>query len=305
MAPKKKASLAEKGKGVGSSGHAPNPDVVQDPAPAEVPARPRRRNREQIQRDEQLAWDPSCKGRGVKAERFIIRDSFSPDNEVIQSVVRQGLLFWFERNPGFNIELVEEFYKHMVVPEAGTELHPEARITSRIGKVPVIITPGIIAARMLYAPPTGETNYPVLNKAFDKDIVFENMYLEKRNAMIPHRPGKFGPSFRFVNQLVCYNLDPRATENKPSETTGNMLMAFLEEETACDWARYIFVKIVEFRDAATNTRLPFPVLISVICRAEEGLASKYFKNNEAHPGDIDSSILQKSAAHSKGKRGHC
>ncbi|KAG5563917.1 hypothetical protein RHGRI_000186 [Rhododendron griersonianum] len=119
----------------------------------------------------------------------------------------------------------------MIVPEAGTELHPEARITSRIGKVPVIVTPGIIAARMLYAPPTGETNYPVPNDAFDKDIVFENMYLEKRNAMIPHRPGKFGPSFRFVNQLVCYNLDPRATENKPSETTGNMLMEFLEEET--------------------------------------------------------------------------
>ncbi|KAG5516000.1 hypothetical protein RHGRI_036892 [Rhododendron griersonianum] len=146
---------------------------------------------------------------------------------------------------------------------------------------------------MLYAPPTGETNYPVLNTAFDKDIVFENMYLEKRNAMIPHRPGKFSPSFRFVNQLVCYNLDPRATENKPSETTGNILMAFLEEETACDWARYIFVKIVEFRDASTNTRMPFPVLISSICRAEEGLASKYFKNDEAHPGDIDSSILQK------------
>ncbi|KAG5554528.1 hypothetical protein RHGRI_012171 [Rhododendron griersonianum] len=195
----------------------------------------------------------------------------------------------------------------MVVPEAGTgtELHPEARIPSRIGRIPVIVTPGIIAARMFYASPTGETNYPALNETFDRDVVFENMYLEKRNAMIPHRPGKFRLSFRFVNQLVCYNLDSRATENKPSETTGNMLTAFLEEETVCDWARYIFIKIVEFRDASTNTRLPFPVLISTICRAEEGLAFKYFKNDEPHPGDIDSSILQKSAAHSKGRRGHC
>ncbi|KAG5561559.1 hypothetical protein RHGRI_004564 [Rhododendron griersonianum] len=161
----------------------------------------------------------------------------------------------------------------MVVPEAGTELYPEARITSRIGRIPVIVTPGIIGARLFYAPPTGETNYLVLNERFDKD------------------------------QLVCYNLDPRATENKPSETTGNMLTAFLEEETVCDWARYIFIKIVEFEDASTNTRLPFPILISSICKAEEGLASKYFKNDEAHPGDIDSSILQKSAAHSKGRRG--
>ncbi|KAG5525589.1 hypothetical protein RHGRI_032030 [Rhododendron griersonianum] len=96
---------------------------------------------------------------------------------------------------------------------------------------------------MLYAPPTGETNYPILNEAFDRDIVFENMYLEKRNAMIPHRPGKFRPSFRFVNQLVCYNLDPRAIENKPSETTGNMLMAFLEEETAYSSPEYFSIKL--------------------------------------------------------------
>ncbi|KAG5527973.1 hypothetical protein RHGRI_028787 [Rhododendron griersonianum] len=151
---------------------------------------------------------------------------------------------WLDHRHLFSVSSggsVEEFYKHMIVPEAGIELHPEARITSRIGRIPVIVTP------------------------------------EKRNAMIPPRPGKFRPSFRFVNQLVCYNLDPRATDNKPSETTGNMLMAFLEEETACDWARYIFVKIVELRDASTNTRLPFPVLISAICRAVEGLASKYFK----------------------------
>lgn len=62
-------------------------------------------------------------------------------------------------------------------------------------------------------------------------------------------------------------------------------------DTVCDWAQYIFIKIVEFRDAATNTRMPFSCLISSICRATEGLAAKYFKNDEAKPGDIDSSIL--------------
>lgn len=123
---------------------------MQEPAPEEGPARPRRKNREQIARDEQLAWEASCKGRGVKAGRHIIRDSFPPDNIVIQAVVRQGLSLWFEPNPGFNIELVEEFYKHMVVPKAGTDLHPEARISSRFGRLLVTVIPGIITARLLY-----------------------------------------------------------------------------------------------------------------------------------------------------------
>ncbi|KAG5557898.1 hypothetical protein RHGRI_007966 [Rhododendron griersonianum] len=162
----------------------------------------------------------------------------------------------------------------MVVPEIGTELHPETHVTSRIGRLPVTMTPGIIAARLLYARPTGETNYPVLNSDFDQDVVFDVLYEEKKNRMVPHRPGKFRPSFWFVNQLVCYNLDPRATENKPSETTGNMLVAFMEEEMVCDWAR-----------------------------ATEGLGAKYFRNDEAKPGNIDSSILRKSAAHFSGRRG--
>ncbi|KAG5543359.1 hypothetical protein RHGRI_016179 [Rhododendron griersonianum] len=49
--------------------------------------------------------------------------------------------------------------------------------------------------------------------------------------------------------------------------------------------------------------MSFPCLISSICRATKGLAAKYFKNDEAKPSDIDSSILQKSAAHSSRRRG--
>lgn len=120
-----------------------------------------------------MAWEGSCKGRGVKAERYIVRDNFPPDNIVIRAVIRQGLSFWFEPNPGCNIELVEEFYKHMVVPAAGTDLHPEARIASRIGRISVIMTPDIIVARLFYARPTGETNYPTHNSDFEQDVVFD------------------------------------------------------------------------------------------------------------------------------------
>ncbi|KAG5543360.1 hypothetical protein RHGRI_016180 [Rhododendron griersonianum] len=122
----------------------------------------------------------------------------------------------------------------MVMPAARTDLHPEARITSMIGRIPVIVTPDIIAARLFYARPTGETNYPDPNSDFEQDVVFDVLYEEKKNNMVPHRPDKFRPSFRFVNQLVCYNLDHRTTENKPSETTGNMLVTFMDEDTVCD-----------------------------------------------------------------------
>lgn len=60
---------------------------------------------------------------------------------------------------------------------------------------------------------------------------------------------------------------PPATENKPSVTTGNMMFSFMHEDTICDWARFIFLKMVDFRDVPTQTRMPFPCLISAIVRA--------------------------------------
>ncbi|KAG5563896.1 hypothetical protein RHGRI_000177 [Rhododendron griersonianum] len=274
MAPNKRVTKAAKGKATATSSRASGPDIGQESNLEEGRGRVRRRNREQIARDEQVAWELSCKGRGVKAERHIIRDGFPPDNVVIQAIVEQGLSFWFEENPGYNTELVEEFYKHVLWPEAGagTDLHPKAYITSRIGKVHVRVTPDIIAASLLYTRPTRPTNYPALNSEFDKE------------------------------ELVCYNLDPRATEGKPSETTGNFMFAFLAEDTVCDWAQYIFTKIIEFRDAPTQTRMPFPCLISAIGRATGELGQKWFKNDELKPDAIDVSLIRKSVAQSSGQR---
>ncbi|KAG5563898.1 hypothetical protein RHGRI_000177 [Rhododendron griersonianum] len=166
MAPNKRVTKAAKGKATATSSRASGPDIGQESNLEEGRGRVRRRNREQIARDEQVAWELSCKGRGVKAERHIIRDGFPPDNVVIQAIVEQGLSFWFEENPGYNTELVEEFYKHVLWPEAGagTDLHPKAYITSRIGKVHVRVTPDIIAASLLYTRPTRPTNYPALNR---------------------------------------------------------------------------------------------------------------------------------------------
>ena len=288
MAPRKTSSSA-KGKGVASSSAQPEQ------------ATGGRRTKDQIARDEREKWEASLEQRGVKNERHIIRDGFLPNDITIQAINRQGMSFWFEPNPGYNLELVREFYKNIHVPASGTAFSSETQITSRVARVPIVITPDIIAASLRYVRKT-DTNYPCLAEDFVQRRVAGSLYEKRRDASIPHRPGKFKPAFRFLNQVICYNVDPRATENKPSENTGNLLSAFMEPETVCDWALFIYTKIIDFRDAPTQTRMPFPCLITDIARDSGLTGSKWFNNDPLIPGPIDSTILTKSIAQTRGTR---
>ena len=175
--------------------------------------------------------------------------------------------------------------------------------TSRVGRVDVTVTPNVIAGALHYARPRDvPTNYPALNEDFDQEEVLQALYTRRVHAQIPHRVGKLKLDYRFALQLMCYNLDPREHESRPSETIGNMMYAFLDEGTVCDWAQFIFIKMIEFRDAPTHTRLPFPCLISIIARASDQLAGKYRKNDELKPKAISLTTLRMSEAQSGGGR---
>lgn len=289
MAPKKPTTSA-KGKGAASSSADPEQ------------ATGGRRTKDQIARDERERWEASIEQRCVKNERHIIRDGFLPNDVTIQAIVRQGMSFWFEPNPGYNLELVREFYKKFHVPASGTAFSSGTQITSRVARTPIVVTPDVIAASLRYLRPT-DINYPCPAEDFVPHRVTGILYEKRKDASIPHRPGKFGPAYRFVNQVVCYNMDPRATENKPSENTGNMLTVFMDEETVCDWALFIYSKIIDFRDAPTQTRMPFPCLITAIARDSGLQGAKWFNNDPLVPGPIDSTILTKSIAQSRGARG--
>ncbi len=63
MAPKRQ----NLGKGKAAAGPSGEPEQV-------FPSRAKRRDRDQIERDNQAAWEASVKGRGVKNERHIIED---------------------------------------------------------------------------------------------------------------------------------------------------------------------------------------------------------------------------------------
>lgn len=132
MAPKKQTTAAEKGKRVSSSA-APGVDQGLEADIRPVQGWARRRTRDQIERDEMEQWELSFKTRKLNVERHIIRDSFQPEDEVIRVVDRQGLSSRFEPNPGYNTELVVEFYKNYSLPEDGQEFHPDAFLQSKVG----------------------------------------------------------------------------------------------------------------------------------------------------------------------------
>jgi hypothetical protein len=286
MAPKRQQ--VSKGKAVaGSSGE---PEQV-------FPGRAKRRDRDQIDRDNQAAWEASIKGRGVKNERHIIEDVQWPANFAPFRAIRaQGMNFWFEPNPGYNNALVEEFYKNMILPEPGTFLNPGARIVSKIGNIPVFINAEEIARAWEYVRPSGPTNFPAPELEPDDEAVNEFLYDDRRNARDPHWPGRFTSDNRFLNQVICYNLYPRGKEGAPQKYVGYLMFVFMNEDTVCDWAQFAFGHMCDFRDAPVTLRMPFPCLITKILRSKHVLPRKYDSNDPMSPKDMDSSILKRSRA---------
>ena len=116
-------------------------------------------NSENIQK-----WRDSFPERGVKNERHIRENDVWPAGGLgaLEAVRRQGLAVWFERNPGYNKPLVLDFYKNMIVeiPVNGSFMSPEARITSTIGRAPVVLDVNEIARGLRYTRPVTGFNFP-------------------------------------------------------------------------------------------------------------------------------------------------
>ena len=100
--------------------------------------------------------------------------------------------------------------------------------------------------------------------------------------------------------MVCYNIYPRGTENKPQEKVGNIMWAFTDEETVCDWALFIFGEMVDFRAVSKNVRMPFPCLVTSILRRDGVPGTRFYTNDRLDPGTMDSTILTRSIAQARG-----
>ncbi|KAG5535458.1 hypothetical protein RHGRI_023282 [Rhododendron griersonianum] len=246
MAPKKQN--VGKGKAVaGTSG-----------PPEEVPkTRAKRRDREQIERDNQEGWEASIKERGVKNERHIVDDGLWPAN--------------FE---------------------------PFAAIRDQ-----VFVDVAEIATALDYQRPTGPVNFPRPDETFDQNEIAGYLYEHRRNARIPHWPGRFTTAYRFINQVICFNLYPRGREGAPQRSVGNLMYAFMGEDTVSDWALYIFGQMCDFRDAPNTLRMPFPCLVTKILRTRNVPGKRFYSNDDLLPGDLDSSFIHRSMAQLRGVEG--
>lgn len=277
---------------------------MNEPEEPQLPrGRAKRRTLEVMRSDRQKKWEEGMKVRHAKNERHIDVDSFRQNNRCIRRIDEQGLSYFFGPNPGYNKALVREFYKHMRTPDAGTENSVEAMITSRIGKIPIEITPDVIASALNYVRPSADlVNYPRDNFT-TAERINQALYINPADAGDPHVPGKFKENYTLLNQVVHFNLNPRGTENKPSLGEGCMLYAFMRQGTICDWAKYIFKKMFEFKAIApAQTRMPFPCLVTKICKSSGVRNGKYVELEKLNPGILNSTTLTKSISQSRVSR---
>ncbi|KAG5521610.1 hypothetical protein RHGRI_033990 [Rhododendron griersonianum] len=183
----------------------------------------------------------------------------------------------------------------MVVPEPGHFLAPGARITSRVGNTSVFVDVAEIATALDYQRPTRPVNFPRPDETFDQNEIAGYLYEHRRNARIPHWPGRFTTAYRFINQVICFNLYPRGREGAPQRSVGNLMYAFMGEDTVSDWALYIFGQMCDFRDAPTTLRMPFPCLVTKILRTRNVPGKRFYSNDDLLPGDLDSSFIHRTS----------
>jgi hypothetical protein len=248
-----------------------------------------------MEADEVRAWKEGMAKRGIKNERHIslVGQNWPANFGAIVALRNQGMEYWFEPNLGYNKALVLEFYKNMLVP--ASSLTPGAMITSSIGRTEVFIDTEKIASIMGYHRPQGEVTFPPAeDDPITPDDVAKEIYENPREYRIPHVPGKLTPAHRILNQIVCFNLYPRGTENKPQESVGKILWALGMQHTVCDWAQCIFAEMVATRTAIKSSRLPFPCLLTRIFHREGFTGRPYAQLERLDPGTIGSDFLARS-----------
>ncbi|KAF7123595.1 hypothetical protein RHSIM_Rhsim12G0046000 [Rhododendron simsii] len=123
--------------------------------------RAKRRTAAEVRAANQKKWEESLRGRGFKNERHVDVDNLGIENPFVRRIQEQGLAYYLAPNPGYNKELVIEFYKNMKIPAKEDEDKDDAKITSKIGKVSIEVTSGFIARLLNYRQPAANNvNYP-------------------------------------------------------------------------------------------------------------------------------------------------
>ena len=249
--------------------------------------------------------------RKVKNERHVSHGEFPAAHPVLARIREHGMSFWFQPNPGYNLDLVREFYRNMIPPaNADLGVAEDAVIVSNVGKNQVVIDRDAVAKALGYRRPRRECNFPFSN--VDEDflrVVNYELYGGKAEHVDrhfvdtdPHEVGDFTSDYRLLNQIIMYNILPSCTESKPTVEGGVIMYAFMQSEFVADWADFIFEQICLFKGfTSQKTRIPYPCLITSICRDQNFPAKKVKPTALLSPGIITMKTVNMSDAQVKRK----
>ncbi|KAG5531442.1 hypothetical protein RHGRI_026154 [Rhododendron griersonianum] len=95
--------------------------------------------------------------------------------------------------------------------------------------------------------------------------------------------GKLRLTFRLINKLVHYNLNPHGSESTPSLNDGTLLFVFSRSEEKVDWAARIWDVMADFKNKGlSNANIPFSAMITKMCK-EAGVKGEK-RDNLGHHG---------------------
>lgn len=248
---------------------------------------------EDVEQGKAADWVQNMPGRGFKTERQVDMPSINIERFGLQHIERRGLDFWLESLKGYNKECVIRFYQNMVVVDN------QMNIKSKVGKWTVEVNPSVIAKYLDYTCPPPETvTYPGM-VMLDLNEVINAVYSDPSLYNGAFVPGCFKEECRFINKVLHANLYPRGSDHKPGRKGAELIHAFMSPNHVIDIARFIFFQIVNFQvDNQESSRMPFPCMISALCKKQGVTGQMYTPLEFGRPGSLDISSWNKSKSKS-------
>ncbi|KAF7126376.1 hypothetical protein RHSIM_Rhsim11G0012400 [Rhododendron simsii] len=247
----------------------------------------RKRKREKKD-EEKRKWEKALKGRNYICERQVDRTRMGT-HAIVDIINQRGLQFFFDPIKGFKPKLVLDFYSNMEVDEK------EEKITSRLGKKTVLVTPTIIAKYLknYQRPSHRSTTYPEHGWSKTEEEI-QNALTNKPMKQDRFVHGRLFEKYRVINKVVHYNLCPHSSEKLPRREDGEVIFVFGSSDEVVDWALLIWNSMVRFRKrtAPSKPNIPFPAMVTALCESQGVLVPE--KLLPGSPGPITGGSLEKS-----------
>ncbi|KAF7141427.1 hypothetical protein RHSIM_Rhsim06G0103800 [Rhododendron simsii] len=231
-------------------------------------------------------WDET--GRNYICERQVDRTRMGT-HAIVDIINQRRLQFFFDPIKGFKPKLVLDFYSNMEVDEK------EEKITSRLGKKTVLVTPTIIAKYLknYQRPSHRSTTYPEHGWSKTEEEI-QNALTNKPMKQDRFVHGRLFEKYRVINKVVHYNLCPHSSEKLPRKEDGEVIFVFGSSDEVVDWALLIWNSMVRFRKrtAPSKPNIPFPAMVTALCESQGVLVPE--KLLPGSPGPITGGSLEKS-----------